>query len=125
MPRFTRWSVPPTRYARDMATHAVLASRVELAAKVVRGDVHVRLLDAACDLDVRRRLDELHAGEGALRDEPRAVRRLCVVPISCERRRWTDRRGNVGLGRKRTFVHQATSYDSESPIATYKRTRLW
>lgn len=52
---------------------AVRAVRVELAARVARGHVDLREVADARDLDVVRRLDEVHALEGAVGDGARAA----------------------------------------------------
>lgn len=54
-------------------TYTVLSSRVELSSVVISGHVQHRLVDEGGDLDVRRRLDHLETGDGALGDETGAV----------------------------------------------------
>ena len=54
-------------------TVTVRAVRVELAARVAGGDVHLREVAHAGDLHVVRGLHEVRAGDGAGRDRARAV----------------------------------------------------
>lgn len=56
-----------------MRTVAVRAMRVELATRVAGGDVHLRKVADACDLDVVRRLHEVRAADSVRRDRARAV----------------------------------------------------
>lgn len=54
-------------------TYLIITVGVKLASIIVRGDVHVLLLDVARDEEVRGRLEELHARECASGNRARAV----------------------------------------------------
>ena len=68
-----RVSSPSDEDHQPPKTYEISAVRVQLAAKVVGGEVQLRLVEEGNDLEVRRGDKELHAGDGTRGNETGAA----------------------------------------------------